>query len=95
MRQYNAVVTFDEDGGTVNLRPTQVTDVDVDAVAVEPPQQPTTIDDVLPKDMKHELRERLRENLRPFYTTFTWSDQAIGRKTVLQHTIDTGDAHPR
>ncbi len=49
LRQHNAVVTFGQGGGTVTLRPNQTTEVDVDAVALEPPQQPTTIDDVLPK----------------------------------------------
>ncbi len=79
----------------MTLRPNQPTEVDVDSVALEPPQQPTTIDDVLPKNMNPELRERLREILRPFHTTFTWADQAIGRTNVVQHAIDTIDVHPR
>ncbi len=95
MRRHNVVVAFDQGGGTVTLRPNQVTDVDVDSVALEPPEQPTMIDDVLPKDMNHELHERLREILRPFHTTLTWADQAIRRTNVVQHAIGTGDAHPR
>ncbi len=85
--QLIAVITFDQGGGTVTLR--QASNVYVNRAALEPPQQPTTIDDVLPKDMNHKLRKR--EILRPFQTTFTWADQAIGRMHLVQNTIDTGD----
>ncbi len=80
MRQHNGVVTFDQVRGTVTLRPNQATTV--------------TINAVLSKGMNHELRERLREILRSFHTTFPWTDEAIGQRNVVQHTTDTGDAHP-
>ncbi len=88
------VVTFDQVGWTVTLLPNRATDGDVDTVAFEPPQQPTTIDGVVPKDMNRELRDRLQETLRPFHITFTWAGQAIVRTNVVQHTIDTGGVRP-
>ncbi len=87
--------TFNNVRGTVTLRPSQSADSEVDTVSLEPPQQPTTIDDVLHKDMNNELLEHIREAVQSIHTTVIWSDQATGRTNVVQQTIDTVNARPR
>ncbi len=66
------------DQGVVRLTLQPGPTFDVDAIDLEPLNNPTNIDDVISQNKRKPLRTLPREILQQFHITFTWADQAIG-----------------
>ncbi len=85
---------MDAQEGTIHMKDT-VVDVNAIAPQNEGPSIPQSIEELIPHDVTPAMQEALRQMLAPYHDVFTWAGQPIGRTSVFQHTIDTGDAHPR
>ena len=95
LHKHTCELKFKPDGTDIHI-PTRIPSiVDLDAICALPPQEPTSIDDILPLDIPLERQAALRSALTPFSDVFTWAGQPIGRTNVIQHEIHTGDATPR
>ncbi|BHF69809.1 hypothetical protein SprV_0301285600 [Sparganum proliferum] len=70
--------------------------VDVSTLDTTPPNEPTSIDDLLTRqEVPVTYLRRLKDTLLPFQRVFTWAGQPIGRTGLVQHEINTGTAAPQ
>nr|VZI12699.1 unnamed protein product [Spirometra erinaceieuropaei] len=63
--------------------------VDVSTLDTTPPNEPTSIDDLLTRqEIPVTYLRRLKDTLLPFQSVFTWAGQPIGRSGLVQHAIN-------
>ncbi|BHF81216.1 hypothetical protein SprV_0702434600 [Sparganum proliferum] len=69
---------------------------DVSTLDTTPPNEPTSIDDLLTRqEIPVTYLRRLKDTLLPFQRVFTWAGQPIGRTGLVQHAINTSTAAPQ